>query len=647
MEDNIMNQKECANALRFLAADMVEKANSGHPGLPLGMADVMCELFFNHLIFYPPQGDWFERDAFILSAGHGSALLYATLHLCGYKDFTLEELQKFRQLHSHTAGHPEINPASGIETTTGPLGQGIANAIGMAIGYEHFKAHNPTARERKTYVLCGDGDLMEGVALEAISLAGHLNLKNLIVLYDDNSITIDGTTDLSRSENTLEKFNACSWDTMMIDGHDFSAIHDALNKAKQSDKPCLIACKTTIGYGAPTKQGTHHVHGSPLGNAEIQAMRENLNWNYSPFEIPEEIRGIWSQKSLRHQDVYAQSQFKNGLPHSLDLNDIFSSLYEKIINLKPHEASRVSSQKVLEHLMEQEVPLFGGSADLTPSNNTHTKFHQSFSKDHYQGNYIHYGVREHAMASIMNGISLVGNKIPYGGTFLVFSDYMRPAMRLSALMERQVIYILTHDSIGLGEDGPTHQPVEHMASLRAIPNLNVFRPANALETAQCWHVALENKTIPSVFALSRQNLDFPKTILDVNKNPVQRGGYVLFDQLDNDQKIVNLIATGSEVSLAMQARDLLLSKGIYSRIISIPCLDIFKKQSIEYQNKVLGKHPRIIIEAAIVHGWEAYIRDSDVFVGLDAFGASAPAKDLFKHFNITTESIVQHAERIL
>lgn len=641
-----MNQKECANALRFLAADMVEQANSGHPGLPLGMADVVCELFFHHLVFFPLQADWFERDAFILSAGHGSALLYATLHLCGYKNFSLDELKKFRQLNSHTAGHPEINPSSGIETTTGPLGQGIANAVGIALAYEHFKAHNPKARERKTYVLCGDGDLMEGVALEAISLAGHLNLKNVIVLYDDNHITIDGTTDLSRSENTLDKFKACGWETFTIDGHDFKAIHDALNHAKQSDKPCIIACKTTIGHGAPNKQGTHHVHGSPLGTNELKAMREHLNWPYPAFEVPEHIRSIWSEKALRHQALYEQSTFQNGIHHEFNLSDIFASLYNKILTLKPTEASRVSSQKVLEHLIENHVPLLGGSADLTPSNNTHTKFHNSFSKDNYQGNYIHYGVREHAMASIMNGISLLNDKIPYGGTFLVFSDYMRPAIRLSALMERQVIYVLTHDSIGLGEDGPTHQPIEHLASLRAIPNLNVFRPANALETAQCWHVALENKKTPSVLALSRQNLDFPDNTFDKLENPVQKGGYVLFDQQNKNIKTISLIATGSEVSLAIQARDALFSKGIDSRIISIPCLDIFKQQTKEYQNQVLGDHPRIIIEAAIVQGWEGFIRDQDVFIGIDTFGASAPAKDLFQHFNITIESIIQHAERI-
>jgi len=641
-----MNQKECANALRFLAADMVEKANSGHPGLPLGMADVVCELFFHHLVFYPPQGDWFERDVFILSAGHGSALLYATLHLCSYKNFSIDELQKFRQLNSHTAGHPEINPSSGIETTTGPLGQGIANAVGMTIAYEHFKAHNPKARERKTYVLCGDGDLMEGVALEAISLAGHLNLKNLIVLYDDNHITIDGTTDLSRSENTLNKFKACGWETLTIDGHDFKAIHDALNHAKQSEKPCIIACKTTIGYGAPNKQGTHHVHGSPLGTNELKAMREHLNWAYPAFEVPERILSVWSEKALQHQELYEQSTFQNGIHHKLNLSDIFASLYNKILTLKPTEASRVSSQKVLEHLMENHVPLLGGSADLTPSNNTHTKFHNSFSKDNYEGNYIHYGVREHAMASIMNGISLLNDKIPYGGTFLVFSDYMRPAIRLSALMERQVIYVLTHDSIGLGEDGPTHQPVEHLASLRAIPNLNVFRPANALETAQCWHVALENKKTPSVLALSRQNLDFPDNTFDKLENPVQKGGYVLFDQQNKNIKTISLIATGSEVSLALQAREALFSKGIDSRIISIPCLDIFKQQTKEYQKQVLGDHPRIIIEAAIVQGWEGFIRDQDVFIGMNTFGASAPAKDLFQHFNMTIESIIQHAERI-
>lgn len=646
MEDENMNQKECANALRFLAADMVEKANSGHPGLPLGMADVVCELFFHHLVFYPPHGDWFERDAFVLSAGHGSALLYATLHLCGYKDFTLDELQKFRQLNSNTAGHPEINPSSGIETTTGPLGQGIANAVGMAIAYEHFKANKPKAREKKTYVLCGDGDLMEGVALEAISLAGHLNLKNLIVLYDDNHITIDGTTDLSRSENTLDKFKACGWETITIDGHDFKAINDALNHAKQSYKPCIIACKTTIGHGAPNKQGTHHVHGSPLGPKELEIMREHLNWPHPAFEIPEYIRSVWSEKALQHQELHKLSSFPKGIQHEFNLDDIFASLYDKLKTLKPNEASRVSSQKVLEHLMEHHVPLLGGSADLTPSNNTHTKFHESFAKENYQGNYIHYGVREHAMASIMNGISLLNDKIPYGGTFLVFSDYMRPAIRLSALMERQVIYILTHDSIGLGEDGPTHQPIEHLASLRAIPNLNVFRPSNALETAQCWHVALENKKTPSVLALSRQNLDFPDKTFNTLDNPVQKGGYVFFEQQNQNKKTINLIATGSEVSLALQARDVLFSQGIDTRIISIPCLDIFRNQPKEYQNQVLGNHPRIIIEAAIVQGWEGFIRDQDVFIGMDTFGASAPAKDLFQHFNITIESIIQHAERI-
>ena len=653
-----MNKKNLANALRFLAIDAVDKANSGHPGMPMGMADVATILFTEFLKFNPKQPKWHDRDRFILSAGHGSMLLYALLFLTGYEDINIDDIKNFRQLHSKCAGHPEFGELEGIETTTGPLGQGIANAVGMAISEKMLKARfGEKIYNHKIYALVGDGCLMEGISQEALSVAGHLQLDNLVVIWDNNSISIDGNTNIVTSENMHQRFQALGFEVVAIDGHDFDEIHYAFTKAQNVSKPILIDCKTTIGYGSPSKAGSQHCHGSPLGKDETQKTRENLGWNHAPFEIPDEILQIWRQSATRSKANFEQSQ--NNLNNlGLDLKTQFNNLHKKnylqnleqifakiennLLSTKVNQATRKSSQQVLDLINKEVGFLIGGSADLTESVLTKTSSSQAITAENFAGNYLHYGVREHAMGAIMNGIALHGNFIPYGGTFLVFSDYLKPAIRLSALMHQQIIYVFTHDSIGLGEDGPTHQPIEHLAMLRSIPNLNVFRPCDLEETIACYKMALSSKQTPSALILSRQNLPHQeKYTRDFN-----RGAYeISANQNPNVASKVILLASGSEVELAVLAKNILVEKNIETKVISVPCLELFLKQDIQYQNQILGKNfaSKIIycaIEAGVKFGWHEIIGSDGIFVGMNSFGASAKAHDLYNHFGITPEKIV-------
>ena len=638
-----------SNALRFLSIDAVEAAKSGHPGMPMGMADVATVLFQEFLTFNPKDPHWPNRDRFVLSAGHGSMLLYSLLHLCGYPDMTLDQLKNFRQWGSITPGHPEYGHTPGVETTTGPLGQGLATAVGLALGQEMIAARvGQDVINHKTYVICGDGDLMEGISQEAVSFAGHLKLKNLIVLFDDNGITIDGKTSLSTSDDHLVRLSASGWKTTAIDGHDEQVIREALMWAQTNDAPTLIACKTTIAFGAPTKAGTSASHGSPLGADEIQRTREKLNWPYAPFEVPDDVRAVWTKASMRHLPTYDawMAKFK-GLPaeakHLLIADKAtadVTALKQTFLDEKPNEATRILSQRVLDALSSVMPHLVGGSADLTGSNNTKAKGQAPITAEDFSGSYIYFGIREHAMAAMLNGLSLYGFT-PYGGTFLVFSDYLRPSLRLSALMKQPVIYVLTHDSIGLGEDGPTHQPVEHLAALRAIPNLNVFRPADSIETAECWELALNTHETPSVLALTRQNL--PTLRFSIHENLSARGGYVISDTAGTRQ--ATLIATGSEVSLAIQAQDALHALGIDVAVVSMPCFELFAQQSVDYRASVLGTAPRIGIEAAVEMCWSKYLRETDTFIGMTGFGASAPIGVLFEKFGITQQAIVEAVKR--
>jgi len=649
-----VSHDELANAIRALAMDAVEKANSGHPGMPMGMADVATVLFNEHLNFDPAHPRWPNRDRFILSAGHGSMLQYALLYLTGYEDMTLDEIKKFRQLGAKTAGHPEFGHAEGIETTTGPLGQGLANAVGMALAERMLAARfGETLVSHYTYAIAGDGCLMEGISQEAISLAGHLKLGKLIVLFDDNQISIDGPTSLATSDNTLRRFEASGWHVQAIDGHNPQAISWSIRDARENDRPSIIACRTTIAYGAPTKAGTSASHGSPLGKSEIDGARKALGWRYGEFDVPAPILSAWREigkrgardyqdwtKKFHALDSAKRSDFERLMRHDLPENWIepLNAHKKKLSETLPNEATRKSSENVLEVLVPAIPELVGGSADLTGSNNTKTKAMQPITAGNFAGRYIYYGVREHAMGAIMNGIALHGGFIPYGGTFLVFTDYMRPAIRLSALMGQRVIYVMTHDSIGLGEDGPTHQPVEHLASLRAIPNLYVFRPADAMETAECWALALSMKDAPSVLALSRQNLPALRKA-HTTENLCARGGYVL---LDPENAKVTLIATGSEVSIAVEAQAKLAEKNIAARVVSMPCTTLFDTQTPNYRETVLGNENvlKVAIEAASGYGWERYIGNNGIFIGMKGFGASAPAKDLYKHFGITAEAVV-------
>ncbi|WP_421699627.1 transketolase [Ancylobacter sp.] len=647
-----------ANAIRALAMDAVEAANSGHPGMPMGMADVATVLFGKVLKFDPTDPRWPDRDRFILSAGHGSMLLYALLYLTGYEGMTLDDIKNFRQLGSRTPGHPEYGHTVGVETTTGPLGQGLANSVGFALAERMMAAQfGGDLVDHHTYVIAGDGCLMEGISEEAIEIAGRQKLNKLTVLWDDNHITIDGSTALSVATDQLERFAASGWATTRIDGHDPDAILAALEAAKTSDKPTLIACRTTIGYGAPSKGGTNAVHGAPLGAAEIAAARAFLNWEYEPFVIPSDVLDAWRLAGLRSRQAHKSwSQRFNDADPALRgeferrvRGDLPSKLGETIAAVIAKAradggavATRKSSEIVLEALTAALPEMVGGSADLTHSNNTKTKATSVYVEPpKYDGRYVNWGIREHGMAAAMNGIALHGGFIPYGGTFLVFSDYCRPSIRLAALMGVRVVYVFTHDSIGVGEDGPTHQPVEQIAALRAIPNLLVFRPCDTVETAEAWKLALEHKTGPSVLALTRQNLPLLRTD-DTERCLTARGAYELASASDEAQ--VTLFASGSEVSLVMKAREQLEAQGIPTRVVSVPCFELFLNQPEESRRQVVGKAPvKIAVEALIRQGWDEIVGSDAAFVGMHGFGASGPAPQVFAHFGITVEAVVATA----
>ncbi|WP_113487463.1 transketolase [Rhizobium cremeum] len=646
-----------ANAIRFLAMDAVEKANSGHPGMPMGCADVATVLFTRFLSFDPKNPLWPDRDRFVLSAGHGSMLLYSLLYLTGYEDMTIEDIKQFRQMGAKTAGHPEYGHASGIETTTGPLGQGIANAVGMAIAEKKLSVEfGSDLQNHYTYALVGDGCLMEGISQEAISLAGHLKLNKLIVLWDNNGISIDGAISLADSTDQHARFRASGWNTLAVDGHNPEEIAAALETARKSDKPTMIACKTVIGFGAPNKAGTHKVHGSPLGADEIAAARKALGWEEEAFVVPADVLDAWRLAGLRstktrkdweerlaHADPEKRAEFTRrfagDLPGSFD--GAIDAYKRKLAESKPTVATRKASEDALEVINGVLTETLGGSADLTGSNNTKTSQTKSITPDDFSGRYIHYGIREHGMAAAMNGIALHGGLIPYSGGFLIFSDYCRPSIRLAALMGIRVIHVLTHDSIGLGEDGPTHQPVEQMAALRAIPNLLMFRPADATETAECWQVALENKHRPSGLALTRQNLVAARTEYE-EKNLSAYGAYELVSASDAK---VSIFASGSEVEIALKAQSMLAGKGIAARVVSVPCFELFFEQPQAYRDAIIGKAPvKIGVEAAVRQGWDSIIGSDGIFIGMKSFGASGPYKELYKHFGITPEAVVAAAE---
>ncbi len=646
--------KRMANAIRALSMDAVQKANSGHPGLPMGAADIVTVLFSRFFKCDPRHPDWPDRDRFVLSAGHGSMLLYSLLHLLGYEDMTIDELKNFRQLGSKTAGHPEYGHAAGIETTTGPLGQGIGNAVGMAMAERHLAAvFGDGLVDHYTYVLAGDGCLMEGISQEAISLAGHLKLSKLIVLFDDNGISIDGPVSLTDSTDQQARFAASGWDVSACDGHDPQAIADAIEAARATDRPSMIACKTVIGYGSPAKQGTSGVHGAPLGEAEIKAARKELGWDLEPFEIPSDIRDCWRLAGLRGCKqrsawntrleaaetglrVEFERRMAGDLPDKLPgaIKDYKAALKED----PPALATRNASQNTLDVINAVVPETIGGSADLTGSNNTRSGDLSVFDADNPAGRFVHYGIREHAMAAAMNGLALHGGIIPYSGTFMVFTDYCRPSIRLSALMQQRVIYVMTHDSIGLGEDGPTHQPVEHLAALRVIPNLNVLRPADAMETAECWQLALEAKSTPSILALTRQKLK-PARRAGVRENLCARGAYELADGNGDAPTKIVIFASGSEVKTALKARKRLEEDGHNARIVSVPCMELFEQQDEDYRAMVLGDEPvRVAIEAGLRQGWDRFIGTDGIFIGMTGFGASAPARDLYHHFGITASA---------
>lgn len=655
-----MSYQELANCLRFLAIDAVEKANSGHPGMPMGMADVATVLFADVLKFYPNQPKWPNRDRFVLSAGHGSMLLYGLLYLTGYPDIKLSDLQNFRQLHSKCAGHPEFGELLGIETTTGPLGQGVATAVGMAIAQkilqQKFSSEFSDLFEHKIYALVGDGCLMEGVALEALSLAGHLGLNNLVVLWDNNSISIDGKTSLAVSENIHLKMQAMGFLTHSANGHDFSEIKQAFAKTSASTLPVFLDFKTTIGYGASQKAGTQHAHGSPLGAGEVANARKNLNWQFEPFEIPANLKQKWQEIGQKHSQTYLKWQEKyQQLPQNIQQEIDFllhkkfpSDFWQKLANYQQQakqnepQATRKSSWQVLEFLTANLPNLLAGSADLTESVLTKTSVSKSITPTDFSGNYLHYGVREHAMAAVMNGLALHSNFIPYAGTFLVFADYCKPAIRLSALMKQQVFYVLTHDSIGLGEDGPTHQPIEQLAMLRSIPNLLVFRPCDLAETIASYELALKATKSPSAFILSRQNLP-AITKLQLNYH---QGAYIVAEnEGDSAKKQVLIFASGSEVQIAMAVFEALTKRNIACKVVSVLCFELFKQQNSQYQQEILLSNQqqvvRVAIEAGSSFGWHQFIGIDGIFVGIDSFGASAKASDLFKHFNITAEYALQ------
>ncbi len=656
MSDDI-SCMDMANAIRFLSMDAIQKAKSGHPGMPMGMADVAAVLWTQHLKFDAAKPDWADRDRFVLSAGHGSMLLYSLLYLSGFEEATIDEIRNFRQLHSKMAGHPEYGHLAGVEVTTGPLGSGLATAVGMALAERMLNArYGDDLVDHYTWVIAGDGCLMEGVSHEAIDLAGHLGLSRLIVLWDDNEITIDGKTSVATSMNQIERFDAAGWNTIEVDGHDHDQIDAALAAAKESDRPTFIACKTIIGYGAPNKQGSEATHGAPLGEEEIAAAREKLNWPHAPFEIPEEILNAWRAYGARGRE--AREAWEARLEASPKKDDFLRDLSGRVLpetmkalddfrrqlaEEKPKLATRQASQKTLEVLVANQPNLVGGSADLTHSNLTVVKGMKSIVPGDFSGAYIHYGVREFGMGTAMNGIALHGGFINYGGTFLIFSDYMRGAIRLAALQGLPVTYVFTHDSIGLGEDGPTHQPVETIPSLRAMPNLNVFRPADAMETAEAWACAMQSEKTPSALCLSRQGL--PALREDAGENMVAKGAYVLREA--DGGRDVTLLATGSEVSMAIEAADMLAQKGIRAAVVSMPCWELFEQQDDAYRAAVLGDAPRVAVEAAIGMGWEKWIGDNGRFIGMKSFGASAPAGQLYEFFGITAEAVAQAAEELV
>ncbi len=643
--------KKMANAIRALSIDAIEKANSGHPGMPLGMADVATVLFSKFFKFDPNKPDWFDRDRFVLSAGHGSMLLYAISYLLGYKDCSLNQIKKFRQLGSKTAGHPEYGLLKSIETTTGPLGQGLANSVGMALTEKILNKRHGNIINHNTWVIVGDGCLMEGISQEAISFAGHKNLNKLIVLFDDNQISIDGSTSLTCSDNQEKRFQASNWNTIKIDGHNFNEINNAMGASLKSDKPSLILCKTTIGYGSPNKSGKESSHGSPLGKEEAIRTKKNLNWNEKNFTIPKEILKNWRNIGSKGQKLRKKwdqklnnSQHKEELIKQLKKKEIKRNkktlkFLKELSQKSRMEATRKSSQKCLEFYLDKTAPLLGGSADLTGSNLTKTSF------SNFEGkyiNYIHYGVREHLMAAAMNGIAVHGGFIPYGGTFLVFSDYCKNSIRLSAMMKQQVIYVFTHDSIGLGEDGPTHQPIEHLAGLRSIPNINVLRPCDAIETFEAWEIAINSFNKPSILALSRQNLPIIRE--EFSKNLTMKGGYFL-NKTGNAQ--ITIISSGSEVSIGKDVQEILKQNNIESNLVSMPSIELFEKQNKLYKDKIFGAIPKVIIEASSSQSWYKFTNSNDLIFGVDEFGESGKAEHLYDHFGLTKQKISKEIIRKL
>jgi len=642
-----------ANCIRFLSIDAVQKANSGHPGMPMGMADVVTILFQKFLKFNPKNPNWLNRDRFILSAGHGSMLLYSLLYLTGYKSISLKDIKSFRQLNSICAGHPEYHPGSGIETTTGPLGQGIGNAVGMALA-QSILDHKIGKKifNHKTYVLAGDGCLMEGISHEAMSLAGHLKLKNLIMLFDNNSISIDGPTSLTVSDNFKKRFESYGWDYIDVNGHNPKEIFKALKKVQNAKRPTVISCRTKIGYGSPNKSGKASSHGSPLGSDEINLVRKKLQWHHKAFDIPKDLLSQW-RKIGQQGSIEEKKWNKIYQKNRTQINKIFNQNFSKEIkkekfsatqDIKPL-ASRKASEKTLIALTLKENSLIGGSADLAGSNNTKTKTQKIIEPEKFDGNYIHYGVREHAMAAMMNGIALHSKFIPYGGTFLIFSDYCKPAIRLSALMEKQVIYVMTHDSIGLGEDGPTHQPIEQLSGLRSIPNLYVMRPADRMETIECWEIALKNKKTPSVLSLTRQNLE-PIRLKFSNTNKCSLGAYEI--QRSNKNINITILASGSEVILAKKVSENLAKDRIYSKVISVPSQEIFQKQSQSYKDKIMKETKYVFsIEAGRTDCWKKYIGKDGLSFGIDDFGKSAPYEDIYNHFGLSVKNISSKIKNFL